>query len=64
MGIYDEMAEAMAIFATYDGYHEIAAEHDVLMAGPQVEATTPEHAKRLDELRWHEDEHGGWAKFV
>jgi len=60
-----EMADAFIIFAKY-AYEsgEVAAEHDIIYAGPQVCDTDTGDAYVLRELGWHEDENGGWAKFT
>lgn len=52
---YEELAEAMLIFAKYEGVEGLATEHDVIYAGPDSHDVTPEDMIRLEELGWHVD---------
>lgn len=51
-------AEAFTIFAKYEaeGWAEVAAEHDILYAGPKnFSEVSDEDKARLKELGWHTD---------
>lgn len=79
MANISDVVEGLQIIAKYDrpNSHSMAAEHDVIYAGPYVtfdgQYFQAEHGssfsgrdeKRLEELGWHVDsEFGRWARFV
>jgi len=58
-------AEAFAIFALYQEKASIAAEHDIILAGPSWETMAAEHRERLDQLGWfHSEEFNRTARFI
>jgi hypothetical protein len=63
---YAAWAEAFAIFANYAGEGgEVAAEHDVVYACPDVEEMTEADRKRLEELGWFiSEEFECWTRFT
>ncbi len=49
-------SEAFAIFAQYSqDYDHVAAEHDIIYAGPPLSMVSEAHKARLEVLGWHED---------
>lgn len=59
----------LAIFATYADRDQcavdVAAEHDVIYAGPSAGIVSAEDRRRLEELGWHLESDGeGFALFV
>lgn len=64
MAIIRNVAEGLMILAKYDPEsHDIAAEHDIIYAGPDPKRVTPEDAARLKELGWHIEEES-WSRYV
>jgi hypothetical protein len=54
--VYDEMARAFTIFASYpDERPGISAEHDEIWAGPNPAVMTAEDLAELEQLRWMPD---------
>lgn len=61
----DAWIEALTICKKYDedGFHGLAAEHDVVYLPLDPEKVSPEDAKRLEELGWH-IEYDSYAHYV
>lgn len=59
-------AEAFTIFAKYTGdFCPIAAEHDIIYAGPDIDKVSEADKNRLIELGWRIDEDTeSFARFV
>lgn len=49
---YAAWSEAFAIFAKYTEVADLAAEHDVIYAGPRPSAVSVEDTERLEQLGW------------
>lgn len=50
---YQALSQAFLVFARYQpAYDELAAEHDVLYAGPDPDAVSDDDKKTLAELGW------------
>lgn len=67
MADYKKIVGGLEIIAKYDGDRTyVAAEHDVIFAGPRhPEKVTIEDRKALEKLGWHfDDEVDSWARFV
>lgn len=63
---FQAWAEAFAIFAKYEpeSIAHVAAEHDIIYAGPEVEVS-PEDKARLEELGWFYDKSlPCWCQYV
>lgn len=39
----------------------LCAEHDIIYVHPDASVVTPEEAEKLESLKFHKDENGGWA---
>lgn len=56
--------ESFQIFAKYGDWQEVAAEHDIVYAGPNPAEMKSDDIARLTELGWLESEYGCWERFV
>lgn len=61
----EQIIKGLQILAKYPD-NDIAAEHDIIYAGPvRSETISTKDAKELEELGWHIDsETDSWSKFV
>lgn len=55
MDAYTKIAAAFAIFAKYDHEVGVAAQHDIILAGPDPDAVTAKDAAALIALDWHRE---------
>jgi len=62
---YEKLIEALTIFNKYDHDDKsVAAEHDVVYAGPNPVDVSAEDTARLEELRWHPCEYSCFAMYT
>ncbi len=67
MNVYQEMARAMEIFASYPVNRggNVSAAHDEIWAGPDPTVVSAEHLAELEQLGWRASEsHETFHKFV
>lgn len=63
MTTLQQLIEGLAILGKYAP--EIAAEHDIIYAGPDANEVTPGDKIQLESLGWHIDNNSdSWARFV
>jgi len=62
--IIEKLAEGLRILAKYDS--SVAAEHDIVYAGPYIASVVSEADRvQLEAMGWHIcSETGSWARFV
>lgn len=61
---YQRLIRALEIFSEYEPNGRVSADHDVIYAGPDVDAVTPEHLTELESLGWTVNEDGGFYHFT
>lgn len=61
---YERIKAGFEIFDKYEGYQEVAAEHDRIFAGPDPEIVSDEDKETLEEIGWHVDEYDSFALYV
>jgi hypothetical protein len=65
MSAYDKITRAFAVFAKYDHTPGVAAEHDLIYAGPDPDEMSPDDVATVEALGWHrEGEYECWGLFT
>jgi hypothetical protein len=60
----EKLQLGLSVLAKYPG-GDVAAEHDIIYAGPSGDEVAEDDADHLRTLGWHRDsESGGWAFFT
>jgi hypothetical protein len=63
MNRLNQLIQGLTILHAYSDA-DIAAEHDVIYAGPNADVVSEADAIELEKLGWHKSKHDCWAFFV